>query len=67
MSGDHPRARSMLFEVLYTFVLDGEVKRPDMHVDIDDYDTGMLLLEIGAVVKVPEAPARPRRSGDGLG
>jgi hypothetical protein len=43
----------MLFEVLYTFVLDDEVKRPGMHVDIDDYDTGMRLLEIGAVVKVP--------------
>jgi hypothetical protein len=48
----------MLFEVLYTVVLDGEVKRPGMHVDIDDYDTGMRLLAIGAVVKVPEAPAR---------
>jgi integrase len=35
----------MLFEVLYTFVLDGEVKRPGMHVDIDDYDIGMRLLE----------------------
>jgi hypothetical protein len=57
----------MLFEVLYTFVLDGEVKRPGMHVDIDDYDTGMRLLAVEAVVKVPEAPARPRRSGDGLG
>ena len=33
-----------------------------MHVDIDDYDTGMRLLEIGAVVKVPEAPARPDTS-----
>ena len=52
----------MLFEVLYTFVLDDEVKRPGMHVDIDDYDTGMRLLEIGAVVKVPEAPARPDTS-----
>jgi hypothetical protein len=52
----------MLFEVLHTFVLDGEVKRPGMHVDIDDYDTGMRLLEIGAVVKVPEAPARPDTS-----
>ena len=38
----------MLFEVLYTFVLDDEVKRPDMHVDIDDYDTRMRLLEIGS-------------------
>jgi hypothetical protein len=52
----------MLFEVLYTFVLDGEVKRPHMLVDIDDYDTGMRLLAIGAVVKVPEAPARPDTS-----
>ena len=52
----------MLFEVLYTLVLDDEVKRPGMHVDIDDYDTGMRLLEIGAVVKVPEAPARPDTS-----
>ena len=52
----------MQFEVLYTFVLDDEVKRPSMHVDIDDYDTGMRLLEIGAVVKVPEAPARPDTS-----
>jgi hypothetical protein len=50
----------MLFEVLYTFVLDGEVKRPGMHVDIDDYDTGMRLLAIGAVVKVPEAPGTAR-------
>ena len=55
----------MLFEVLYTFVLDDEVKRPGMHVDIDDYDTGMRLLEIGAVVQVPEAPAGRRRSGYG--
>jgi hypothetical protein len=55
----------MLFEVLYTFELDGEVKRPGMYVDIADYDTGMRLLEIGAVVQVPEAPAGPRRSGDG--
>ena len=52
----------MLFEVLYTLVLDDEVKRPGMHVDIDDYDTGMRLLEIGAVVKVPDAPARPDTS-----
>ena len=52
----------MLFEVLYTFVLDGEIKRPGMHVDIDGYDTGTRLLEIGAVVKVPKAPARPDTS-----
>ena len=52
----------MLFEVLYTFVLDDEVKRPGMHVDIDDYDTGMRLLEIVAVVKVPEVPAGPDTS-----
>jgi hypothetical protein len=52
----------MLFEVLYTFVLDGEVKRPSMHLDIDDCDTGMRLLEIGVVVKVPEASARPDTS-----
>jgi hypothetical protein len=51
----------MLFEVLYTFVLDGETKLPHMLVDIDDYDTGMRLLAIGAVVKV-QAPARPDTS-----
>jgi hypothetical protein len=33
-----------------------------MHVDIDDCDNGMRLLEIGAVVKVPKAPARPDTS-----
>ena len=43
----------MLFEVLYTFVLDGETKLPHMFVDIGDCDTGMRLLAIGAVVEVP--------------
>ena len=44
-------------EVLYPFVLDGETKLPHMFVDIDDRDTGMRLLAIGAVVKaVVEVP-----------
>ena len=56
-----PRAiagRSMLFEVLYPFVLDGEVKHLHMFVDIDDNDTGMRLLAIGAVVEVQARPGR---------
>jgi hypothetical protein len=52
----------MLFEVLYSFVLDGETKLPHMFVDIDDHDTAMRLLAIGAVMTVPEEPARPGTS-----
>ena len=55
----------MLFEVLYTFVLDGETKLPHMFVDIDDRNTVLRLLEIGAVVEVSTRP-EPEPEPDGL-